>query len=422
MTGQDIIIRVPGDEDHLGSDHQTIHIPSRPAAPTVGHTDESVRGRNDGSLTNTTVNMEYRLSGGEWTKIDGTSVTGLASGTYEIRYSHTADNMASLVQTVTIVQGRVPSSGGGGGGSSSSSYDYTVRFDSNGGSSVASKTVERNETVREPKEPARKGYVFKGWYTDKALKNEYDFSEPVKKSFTLYAKWEKEAVEQPVKPVPPAQNDKSWMLNKEDHIAYIAGRTADKAAPMANITRGEVAMIIYRLLSDEAKLQFETSVCTFKDVAPDAWNRTAIATLSNAGILAGYDNSKFGPNDHITRAQLATILARFCDAKDSTGGDHFTDIATHWARQNINPAAAAGLVQGYGNGTFRPDNKITRAETVVMINRILGRNASAKSVIPGYKTFSDIKETDWFYWDIIEAANTHRHDAQDGIEKWTKLG
>lgn len=422
MTGQDIIIRVPGDEDHLGSDHQTIHIPSRPAAPTVGHTDESVRGRNDGSLTNTTVNMEYRLSGGEWTKIDGTSVTGLASGTYEIRYSHTADNMASLVQTVTIVQGRVPSSGGGGGGSSSSSYDYTVRFDSNGGSSVASKTVERNETVREPKEPARKGYVFKGWYTDKALKNEYDFSEPVKKSFTLYAKWEKEAVEQPVKPVPPAQNDKSWMLNKEDHIAYIAGRTADKAAPMANITRGEVAMIIYRLLSDEAKLQFETSVCTFKDVAPDAWNRTAITTLSNAGILAGYDNSKFGPNDHITRAQLATILARFCDAKDSTGGDHFTDIATHWARQNINTAAAAGLVQGYGNGTFRPDNKITRAETVVMINRILGRNASAKSVIPGYKTFSDIKETDWFYWDIIEAANTHRHDAQDGIEKWTKLG
>ena len=279
MTGQDIIIRIPGDEDHLGSDHQTIHIPNRPAAPTVGHTDESVRGRNDGSLTNTTTDMEYRVSGGEWTKIEGTSVTGLAPNTYEVRYSHTESNMASLAQTVTIAQGRVPSSGGGGGGgSNSSSYDYTVRFDSNGGSSVASKHVDRNEKVREPKEPTRKGYVFVGWYTDKALKNEYDFSEPVKKSFTLYAKWEKEAIEQPVKPVPPVQNDKSWMLNKEDHIAYIAGRTADKAAPMANITRGEVAMIIYRLLSDEAKLQFETSACSFKDVAPDAWNRTAIAT------------------------------------------------------------------------------------------------------------------------------------------------
>lgn len=422
MTGQDIIIRIPGDEDHLGSDHQTIHIPNRPAAPTVGHTDESVRGRNDGSLTNTTTDMEYRVSGGEWTKIEGTSVTGLAPNTYEVRYSHTESNMASLAQTVTIAQGRVPSSGGGGGGgSNSSSYDYTVRFDSNGGSSVASKHVDRNEKVREPKEPTRKGYVFVGWYTDKALKNEYDFSEPVKKSFTLYAKWEKEAIEQPVKPVPPVQNDKSWMLNKEDHIAYIAGRTADKAAPMANITRGEVAMIIYRLLSDEAKLQFETSACSFKDVAPDAWNRTAIATLANAGILTGYDNGKFGPNDHITRAQLATILARFCDAKAATGGDQFTDIANHWARQYINTAAAAGLVQGYGNGVFGPDNKITRAETVVMINRILGRKASAESVVPGYKVFSDVDTKAWYFWDFVEAANWHDFTDNGGTEQWTKL-
>ena len=258
----------------------------------------------------------------------------------------------------------------------------------------------------------RDGYIFLGWYEDKDLENKYDFSDAVKKNMTLYAKWEK------VQDIP---EDKTWMLNKEDHIAYIAGRTADTAAPRANITRGEVAMILYRLLTDEARAQYETNYCTFSDVESGAWNYTAIATLANAGVLAGYSDGRFGPHDNITRAQLATILARFCNETGTTGSDMFTDISGHWARNYINTAAKAGLVQGYGNGTFGPDNLITRAETVVMINRILERKASADTVVPGYKVFSDISEADWFYWDIIEASNEHDYDKSSGTEYWTEL-
>lgn len=215
--------------------------------------------------------------------------------------------------------------------------------------------------------------------------------------------------------------DGHWAYNALDWAVengVMTGTSEDTMSPDGFLTRAQMATMIDRLYGAYKG----ADISAFTDVAMGSWYYDYIAQAVQMGTLAGYDGNIMRPNDHITRAQLATILARFCDAKDSTGGDHFTDIATHWARQNINTAAAAGLVQGYGNGTFRPDNKITRAETVVMINRILGRNASAKSVIPGYKTFSDIKETDWFYWDIIEAANTHRHDAQDGIEKWTKLG
>lgn len=415
MTDKDIVIRVPGDDDHLASDEQVIHVPARPAAPAVGHTDETRYGREDGSLTGTTTDMEYRVSGGSWTKITGTSVTGLAPGTYEVRYSATDSSLASLTQTVVIEEGRRSSGGGGGGssgGGSSSSSDYTVRFDSNGGSKVNSQTVDRNSTVKEPDDPTRDGYIFLGWYEDKDLENKYDFSDAVKKNMTLYAKWEK------VQDIP---EDKTWMLNKEDHIAYIAGRTADTAAPRANITRGEVAMILYRLLTDEARAQYETNYCTFSDVESGAWNYTAIATLANAGVLAGYSDGRFGPHDNITRAQLATILARFCNETGTTGSDMFTDISGHWARNYINTAAKAGLVQGYGNGTFGPDNLITRAETVVMINRILERKASADTVVPGYKVFSDISEADWFYWDIIEASNEHDYDKSSGTEYWTEL-
>ena len=216
----------------------------------------------------------------------------------------------------------------------------------------------------------------------------------------------------------------SWYY---DYIAQavqmgtLAGYDGNIMRPNDHITREQAIVVIARALC--LMMEYDEDLSKFSDAGlVGSWAYADICRMVEREFVAGYPNGALGPKDNITRAQLATILARFCDAKDSTGGDHFTDIATHWARQNINTAAAAGLVQGYGNGTFRPDNKITRAETVGMINRILGRNASAKSVIPGYKTFSDIKETDWFYWDIIEAANTHRHDAQDGIEKWTKLG
>ena len=212
------------------------------------------------------------------------------------------------------------------------------------------------------------------------------------------------------------------LLNRKDHIAYIAGRTSTQAAPDAAITRAEVAAILYRLLTPEAKSAYGTNINRFKDVPAGAWYETAVSTLSNLGVITGYQDGNFGPQRNITRAELATILARFCDADTTTTLDRFSDISGSWARKYINQAAAAGLVYGYTDGTFRPDQNITRAETIVMVNRILGRSASADTVVNGYKTFSDVAAGAWYYWDIVEASNDHTFNLDGSTEKWTALG
>ena len=141
------------------------------------------------------------------------------------------------------------------------------------------------------------------------------------------------------------------------------------------------------------------------------------------GVISGYQDGTFGPQRNITRAELATILARFCDTSGSAAVlDRFTDISHSWARKYINLAAEAGLVYGYTDGTFRPDQNITRAETIVMVNRILGRSASADTVVKGYKTFSDVPTGAWYYWDIVEASNGHSFSMNGSTEKWTALG
>ena len=211
------------------------------------------------------------------------------------------------------------------------------------------------------------------------------------------------------------------LLNREDHIAYIAGRTSTQAAPNANITRAEVAMILYRLLTAEAKSAYGTNINRFKDVPAGAWYTTAVSTLANLGVISGYQDGSFGPDRNITRAELATILARFCGTPSDSVLDHFTDISGNWARKYINQAAEAGLVYGYTDGTFRPDQNITRAETIVMVNRILGRSASAGTVVDGYKTFSDVPANAWYYWDIVEASNDHAFRLDGSTEHWTAL-
>ena len=326
LAGKEILIRYPGSGDGLPSDSVTVKIPDRRKAPNV-----TVSGN---TLTGTDNTMEYRLlPDGKWIAISGSTVKGLAPGTYEIRYAATSTEMASEVQTVVIAEG----SGGIG--------DLT------------------------------------------------------------------------------APGSKLSLLNRKDHIAYIAGRTTTQAAPNADITRAEVAAILYRLLTPEAKAAYGTSINRFKDVPAGAWYGTAVSTLCNMGVITGYQDGTFGPQRNITRAELATILARFCDSSgNNTVLDRFTDISHSWARKYINLAAEAGLVYGYTDGTFRPDQNITRAETIVMVNRILGRSASADTVVKGYKTFSDVAAGAWYYWDIVEASNGHSFSMDGSTEKWTALG
>ena len=212
------------------------------------------------------------------------------------------------------------------------------------------------------------------------------------------------------------------LLNRKDHMGYISGRTTTQAAPNADITRAEVATILYRLLTADAKAAYTTKINRFSDVSGSSWYSTAVSTLANIGVIDGYQDGTFGPQRNITRAELATILARFCDAAGSFNKDHFNDISGSWARKYINQAAKAGLVNGYSDGTFRPNQNITRAETIVMVNRILGRSVNADTVLRGYKSFEDVPAGSWYYWDVVEASNTHSYNRNGSTEKWNALG
>ncbi len=213
------------------------------------------------------------------------------------------------------------------------------------------------------------------------------------------------------------------VLNKEEHFNYVIGYTDGTIRPGNNISRAEIATIFFRLLKDDVREKYMTTDCDFSDVASGAWCRRAIATLTNIGIIHGYTDGTFRPNAQITRAELATIIARFANLDVNT--KTFNDITGHWAQKSIELAAGNGWINGYTDGTFRPNNKITRAETFAMINRVLDRQTkSADDLLPQSEMnmWSDnMDESAWYYRDVQEATNYHKCDrVGDSIyEKWT---
>lgn len=214
------------------------------------------------------------------------------------------------------------------------------------------------------------------------------------------------------------------VLNKEIHFNYVIGYTDGTIRPSNNISRAEVATIFFRLLTDEAREQYTTTAGDFTDVKAGMWCNRAIATLTNMGIIKGYTDGSFQPNKSITRAELATIIARF--AKLDVNTKTFSDINGHWAQKNIELAAGNGWINGYEDGTFRPNNNITRAETFAMINRVLDRQTeSVSDLLPtsDMNMWSDNMDADaWYYKDVQEATNYHKCDrVGDSVyEKWTE--
>ena len=219
-------------------------------------------------------------------------------------------------------------------------------------------------------------------------------------------------------------DDKTPDLEKGDHYAYIVGYAEDGTVrPNANITRAEVAAIFFRLLTDDARDAYWCTSNRFPDVTPDAWYNNAVSTVANAGILVGNPDGTFRPNANITRAEFAAIAARFL-SDPSEGRDRFTDTANHWARALINQAAAEKWVTGYKDGTFRPDNAITRAEAVTLINNVLERGPDADHMLKKMVTWPDNADRSaWYYEAIQEATNSHDYTwrEDDDSEKWTKL-
>ena len=237
-----------------------------------------------------------------------------------------------------------------------------------------------------------------------------------------------DTTETPVKPVtpirPPVDPDKPE-LNTEDHYAYIVGYEDGSVQPEGDITRAEVATIFFRLLTDESRDEFWSQTNDYTDVPADAWYNNAVSTLSNAGIIDGYEDGTFKPDGNITRAEFATIAVRFFEATYD-GGDLFSDIAGHWAQDYINEAANAGIVDGYPDGTFRPQQYITRAEAMTMVNRTIDRHPDADHLLDDMIVWPDNPETAWYYEQVQEATNSHEYtmntdDEQNPYEIWTEL-
>ena len=225
------------------------------------------------------------------------------------------------------------------------------------------------------------------------------------------------------KPTVTIPDDVPTGLNGDDHYAYIVGYPDSTVRPQDGITRAEVATIFFRLLTDETRNANSTKTNSYSDVAAGAWYNHAVSTLSAMGIVKGDSQGKFNPNAPITRAEFAAIAARFDDKANTTAVD-FSDIASHWAKDEISAAANNGWINGYTDGTFRPNNKITRAEAMTLVNRVLKRlPETAEDLHNDMIKWSDNSDTSaWYYLAVQEATNSHYYDLKGNKhEKWSKL-
>ena len=291
---------------------------------------------------------------------------------------------------------------------------HTLTFDTMGGSKIAPETVRHGLTVAKPKDPVNGGYIFDGWYTDKTFRHRYDFSTPLTEDITIYAKWF-------LIVLPGVTVKKNTpKLNTADHFAYVQGYPDGTVKPAGNITRAETAAILFRLMDDASRKTYYSTKSGFRDVASGSWYNTYVATLNNAGVITDSSNGYFRPNEAITRAELAAMLAKF---SETTGAaNYFNDVsAKYWAANAIAICAKLGWINGYPDGTFRPDKNVTRAELMAMINRATGRAPkSADAFLPGMKTWIDNTADKWYYLDVQEATNSHSYTVK-GSETWTAL-
>ena len=225
------------------------------------------------------------------------------------------------------------------------------------------------------------------------------------------------------KPTVTIPDDVPTGLNGDDHYAYIVGYPDKTVRPQNGITRAEVATIFFRLLTDEIRNANSTKSNSYADVDRGAWYNHAVSTLSAMGIVKGDTKGKFNPNASITRAEFAAIAARFDDKANTTAAD-FSDIASHWAKNEISAASNNGWINGYPDGTFKPDNHITRAEAMTLVNRVLKRLPETRDDLRDdmIKWSDNSDASQWFYLAVQEATNSHYYKTKENkFEKWTEL-
>ncbi|RHO63264.1 hypothetical protein DW088_08200 [Butyricicoccus sp. AM05-1] len=291
--------------------------------------------------------------------------------------------------------------------SSHHSTRYTLHYESNGGTAYKDERYSSGTKVTLDKTPTRESYTFTGWYADQALTQKIT-TVTMNSNKTVYAGWEATGVP-----------DK---LNGDDHYAYVIGYLDGNVRPNANVSRAETATIFFRLLKSDIRDGNLIADNGFSDVSDGQWHNKAISTMAKLGIVKGRRADNFDPDASITRAEFAAICARF-NTKPVENSGSFSDISGHWAENEIERAAAFGWISGYPDGTFRPDARITRAEAMTMINRVLCRMPQSKSdLLDSMVTWPDNKPSDWHYIAVQEATNSHDFDRKGEVgESWTKL-
>lgn len=342
----------------------------------------------------------------------------------------------SVTYTYTFTQG----SSGGGGGSSTHYYISLKKVDAQDGEAlsgakfglyldgkqIATATSDRNGIVR-----FSMGSSNYRSLTDKSnlYCQELTAPEGYKLSNEKIAVSKKDVStssstsDKNAKTVKNSRSKTPSMLNGKDHFAYIVGYPDKTVHPQSSITRAEVATIFFRLLTEETRTANATKTNKYADVSSDKWYNQAVSTLSAMGIIKGDSRGNFNPNAPITRAEFAAIAARF-DKTEDVAAASFGDVAMHWAKPEISVAANNGWINGYTDGTFHPDSKITRAEPMAMINRVLQRLPESKAdLLDGMIQWSDNADTSkWYYLAVQEATNSHYYELKaNQHEKWTKL-
>lgn len=360
-----------------------------------------------GATASFTVQPAASLGAGSYAEtLTVTGTGGSSQATVTLNLSFT---VTSPVITPPVTEPDTPST-------DTEDRDYTLRYVTNGGETVRSETKSYSWTKQyeDLPTPVREGYTFDGWYLDSKLAAPVEDDIRVNRStVTLYAGWRKDMSD-------PDNNGISYWLETQNHNAYLNGYGDGTFGPDNNMTRAQAAQMFYNLL-----LNKDVPVTVnFSDVPDDSWYATAVNTLASLGIVNGIGNNQFAPDQLITRAQFTVIAMRFTNGT-TNGENNFSDVhANDWFYDQVVGSIQYGWINGYSDGTFRPNQTITRAEVTTIVNRMLDRSADEDYVDrheADLRLFPDVSKDYWAYYEIVEATNAHNYEKNGGTENWTKL-
>ena len=357
--------------------------------------------------------QSYTIKADNGYHISDVKVNGVSVGAVE---SYPFTNVQSN-QTIAVTFSRNNSGGGGGGGGGTTRYTIEAEAGWGGDISPDGRVSVSSGSDKTFRITADEGYEIADVIVDGesvGAVSSYTF-ENVRKNHTISVTFqEAEQV------ADPDDTGVSGWLNTKDHIQYLSGYGGGKFGPSDNMTRAQAAQMFYNLLLDKNV----PITVSFTDVAADAWYAKAVNTLASLGIVNGVGSSQFAPERAITRAEFTVIAMRFAHL-DTTGENIFSDVtADAWYYDYVVGSIQYGWINGYEDGTFRPNNTITRSEVTAIVNRMLGRSADKVFVdrhADELTQFSDVPGSYWAYYEIMEAANAHDYTKDNGVEDWTRL-